>query len=169
MSDNWIIISLKFLLSFPLREVFPLETKIATIENFLQNCENFWRKFFSKIGSQDSFQTQGAVLLKGHIILSYRIGARSAKVVPCTPIQEQKTEYISEFPSIEQAAANFMKFSFHSKLLVVIECVSCSVMCNSLQPHELQPARLFCPWNSPGKNTGMGSNSLLQGIFLTRD
>ena len=57
MSDNWIIISLKFLLSFPLREVFPLETKIATIENFLQNCENFWRKFFSKIGSQDSFQT----------------------------------------------------------------------------------------------------------------
>ena len=27
----------------------------------------------------------------------------------------------------------------------------------------------FCPWNSPGKNTGVGSHSLLQGIFLTRD
>ena len=25
--------------------------------------------------------------------------------------------------------------------------------------------RLFCPWNSPGKNTGVGSLSLLQGIF----
>ena len=24
----------------------------------------------------------------------------------------------------------------------------------------------LCPWNSPGKNTGMGSHSLLQGIFL---
>ena len=23
-----------------------------------------------------------------------------------------------------------------------------------------------CPWNSPGKNTGVGSHSLLQGIFL---
>ena len=28
-------------------------------------------------------------------------------------------------------------------------------------------ARLLCPWNSPGKNTGVGNHSLLQGIFLT--
>ena len=27
---------------------------------------------------------------------------------------------------------------------------------------------LIKPWNSPGKNTGMGSHSLLQGIFPTR-
>ena len=26
---------------------------------------------------------------------------------------------------------------------------------------------LFCPWNSPGKNTGVGYHALLQGIFLT--
>ena len=26
-------------------------------------------------------------------------------------------------------------------------------------------ARLLCPWNSPGKNTEVGSCSLLQGIF----
>ena len=31
-----------------------------------------------------------------------------------------------------------------------------------------QPARLLCPWNLPGKNIGVGSHSLLQGIFLTR-
>ena len=43
-----------------------------------------------------------------------------------------------------------------------------SVMSNSLQPHGLQPARLLCPWNSPSKNTGVGSYSLLQGIFLTQ-
>ena len=30
------------------------------------------------------------------------------------------------------------------------------------------PARLLCPWDSPGKNTGVGSHSLLQGIFLTQ-
>ena len=30
----------------------------------------------------------------------------------------------------------------------------------------LYPTGLFCPWNSPGKNTGVGSHSLLQGIFL---
>ena len=34
--------------------------------------------------------------------------------------------------------------------------------------HRLQPARLLCPWNSPGNNTGVGCHSLLQGIFLTQ-
>ena len=27
---------------------------------------------------------------------------------------------------------------------------------------------LYRPWNSPGQNTGVGSLSLLQGIFLTQ-
>ena len=30
------------------------------------------------------------------------------------------------------------------------------------------PTRLLCPWNSPGKNAGVGSHSLLQEIFPTR-
>ena len=46
--------------------------------------------------------------------------------------------------------------------------VSHSVMSDSLQPHGLQPARLLCPWTSPDKNTGVGSHSLLQGIFPTQ-
>ena len=46
--------------------------------------------------------------------------------------------------------------------------VSCSVMSNSLQPHGLQPARLLCPWNAPGKNTRVGCHALIQGIFLTQ-
>ena len=33
--------------------------------------------------------------------------------------------------------------------------------CPTLQPHGLYPARLLCPWNSPGKNTGVVSHSLL--------
>ena len=35
---------------------------------------------------------------------------------------------------------------------------------SSLWPHGL-PARLLRPWNSPGKNTGVGCHFLLQGIF----
>ena len=46
-----------------------------------------------------------------------------------------------------------------------LESVSRSVMSVSLRPCGLQPARLLCPWSSPGKNTGVGSHSLLQGIF----
>ena len=29
--------------------------------------------------------------------------------------------------------------------------------------------RLLCPWNTPGKNTGVGSQSLLKGIFPTQE
>ena len=43
-----------------------------------------------------------------------------------------------------------------------------SVMSNSWQPHGLQSARLPCPWDSPGKNTGVGCHALLQGIFPTQ-
>ena len=46
--------------------------------------------------------------------------------------------------------------------------LSCSVMSDSLQPHELQPFRLLYPWNFPGKNTGGGCHFLLQGIFPTQ-
>ena len=42
-------------------------------------------------------------------------------------------------------------------------------MFDSLQPRGLQPARLLRPWNSPGKNTGVGSHSLLQGLFQTQE
>ena len=37
-----------------------------------------------------------------------------------------------------------------------------------MQPQELEPTRLLCPWNSSGKNTGVGNCSLLQGIFPTQ-
>ena len=36
------------------------------------------------------------------------------------------------------------------------------------QPHGLEPARLFCSWNSPGKSTGVGCHAFLQGNFPTQ-
>ena len=43
------------------------------------------------------------------------------------------------------------------------ESESCSVVSDSLWPHGLDR-----PWNSPGQNAGVGSLSLLQGIFPTQ-
>ena len=43
-----------------------------------------------------------------------------------------------------------------------------SVMSDFLPSHGLEPARLLCPWDSPGENTGAGCHFLLQGIFLTQ-
>ena len=34
--------------------------------------------------------------------------------------------------------------------------------CPTLRPHRQQPARLPSPWDSPGKNTGVGCHFLLQ-------
>ena len=36
--------------------------------------------------------------------------------------------------------------------------------CPTLGSHGLEPTRFLCPWDSPGKNTGVGCHSLLQGI-----
>ena len=50
-----------------------------------------------------------------------------------------------------------------------LESVSPSVLSDSLWSHGLQTARLLCPWNSPGKNTEVGSHALLHGIFLIQE
>ena len=46
--------------------------------------------------------------------------------------------------------------------------VSHSVGPDSLQPHGLKPARFLHPWDSPGKNTGVGCHSFCQAIFPTQ-
>ena len=46
----------------------------------------------------------------------------------------------------------------HEKKVEVAQVVS-----DSLRPHGL-----YSPWNSPGQNTGVGSLSLLQGLFPTQ-
>ena len=48
-----------------------------------------------------------------------------------------------------------------------LECIGRSVVSDSLRPQGLSPTRLLCPWDSSG-STGVGSHSLLQGIFPTQ-
>ena len=56
-------------------------------------------------------------------------------------------------------------------LVRVCACVStlgCSFVSNSLWLHGLWPTRLLCPWNFPGKNTGMGCHFFLHWILPTQ-
>ena len=63
---------------------------------------------------------------------------------------------------------------FFNRIAVPLEGSSCRVHAQSCPtlctpaPHGLQFIRLLCPWNFPGKNTGVGCHCLLQGIFLTQ-
>ena len=44
----------------------------------------------------------------------------------------------------------------------------CALSCDFSWPRGLEPTMLLCPWDFPGKNTGVGCHFLLQGIFLTQ-
>ena len=55
-------------------------------------------------------------------------------------------------------------------LLNTTSCVriTCPVMSGSLQSHGLQFTRPLCPWDFPGRNTGVDCLFLLQGNFLAQ-
>ena len=60
-----------------------------------------------------------------------------------------------------------MQNSFLSLWKIISLCCCCccyvaSVMSNSVQPHRRQPTRFPHPWDSPGKNTGVGCQFILQ-------
>ena len=42
---------------------------------------------------------------------------------------------------------------------------SVAQLCLTLQPYGPKPTRLLCPWNSPGKNIGVGSQALLHRLL----
>ena len=48
---------------------------------------------------------------------------------------------------------------------IIVCAQSCPTVCNLV---GLSPTSIPCPWNSPGKNAGVGFHFLLQGIFLTQ-
>ena len=50
------------------------------------------------------------------------------------------------------------------KYYVTVKVLVSQLCCDRM----VWPTSLLCPWNSLGKNTGGGSHSLLQGIFLTQ-
>ena len=47
-------------------------------------------------------------------------------------------------------------------------CLDPNLCLTLLRPQGLKLARLLCPWDFPGKNTGVGCPFLLQGIFPTQ-
>ena len=58
---------------------------------------------------------------------------------------------------------------YSQKDLTLRKVLACSMEPDTtLQLHGLWSTRLLCPWDSPGKNTGVGCHFLLQGIFSTQ-
>ena len=53
-------------------------------------------------------------------------------------------------------------YYLHLRHLCCCCCYVASVVSDPVQPHRWQPTRLPRPWDSPGKNTGVGCHFLLQ-------
>ena len=51
---------------------------------------------------------------------------------------------------------------FHEIAVLYAQSLSSVQLCDPMD------CGIFCLWNSPGKNTGVGCHFLLQGIFLTQ-
>ena len=73
--------------------------------------------------------------------------------------------------ALSAATTSGLHYSFPSQCVLRLEVHACSVnsaVSDSKRCYGLQPARLLSPWDSPGKNTGVGSHVLLQGVFPTQ-
>ena len=67
-------------------------------------------------------------------------------------------------------ASHYVMSSGTSHRIFCCYCWLVAQLCLTLlQPHGLQPTRLFCPCDFPGKNTGVGCYFLLQEIFLPQE
>ena len=76
-----------------------------------------------------------------------------------TLLSEPRGKAIHEWWSLPGPSQNLSHFNLMINLWVKWS-VSCSVMSDSWRPHGLQPTRLLCPWDIPGKSTGVGCHFL---------
>ena len=79
-----------------------------------------------------------------------------------TLVSQIKLDLITNCASQRTVASTVLLFT-------VCVCISCSVVSDSLQPHRPQPTRPLCPWDSPGKNTGVGCISFSKRSYRKKE
>ena len=67
------------------------------------------------------------------------------------------------------AVIPYNEYVYYTQFCVlVIACLRATQLYLTLWPYGRQPTRLLCPWDSPGKKTGVDYHAVLQGIFPTQ-
>ena len=83
------------------------------------------------------------------------------------PLREQKKDWLSMLFLVGckvlscSPPISYLK-KCKQKDVKVLFAPLCLTLCD---PMDCSPTRLLCPWDSPGRNTGVGCHALLQGIF----
>ena len=97
-------------------------------------------------------------------IIKYElIFVKQTRSVFTTTLSPDSSSHIITF--LQVIAQNLTPEVINLNSTLVSPLVTLSVVSDSLQSHGLQPARLLCSWNSPGKNIGVGCHFLLQRIL----
>ena len=71
-----------------------------------------------------------------------------------TELTPFKKLHTTTYRKVQNIQIYYLKMLVSQSCLTLWDPMSC-----------MQPTKFLCPWNSPGKNTGVGSDSLLQGTF----
>ena len=77
--------------------------------------------------------------------------------------------YFSEFCFHHHGVFPLCVFPYKDHIRFNVCVCACSVVFNSLWPHGLWLIRLLCPWDFPGKNSGVGCHFLLWESSWPRD
>ena len=118
------------------------------VEVFLQVLTFHYRMNYSCLGQVGTFQN----------LTAHSTGSRSSP------------SKCSAKPTQRWTALAYNTVSSHFWFMVrMIRWHCVRIVPDSLWPHGLYPARLFCPWNFLGKSTRAGYHFLLQGSSPPRD
>ena len=78
----------------------------------------------------------------------------------CTPVFTAAMTTITKKRKQPKRPAADKRVNEICSILLLFSREVCPALC------DLQATRLLCPWDFPGKNTGVGGHLLLQGVFL---
>ena len=93
------------------------------------------------------------------ITFSFDSGRKGPEDLKYLELHQQTADLVGTTGTVRIVKGNAQRVNV--KGLVAKSCL------NLCDPMDCSPTRLLCPWDSPGKNTGVGCHFLLQGIFLT--
>ena len=97
-----------------------------------------------------------------HLVKLYKISIHSTPEALWSfsecPHQESISRTV-DLLGLHAAPGNCMSKMLQGDLCM---CVKLLPWCPALWPYGLKPSRLLCPWDSPGKNSGVGCHFLLQ-------
>ena len=130
---------------------FPLAVLDISPTGF--QIQTLWRPIFSMNISQTGAHTMGSCLRKTYEVVIF------LSLVDCHTGASLTRLHLYSSYGLHVDFSEILNCR-KSVLLVFSASESCSVVSDSLRPHGL-----YSPWDSPGQNTGVGSLSLLQGIF----